>query len=111
MRLSRAAIISMAGVAAGVSLATIAAREGVSREEAEDMMDELVEEGVVKKETRNGETVYVATSATGTKAETQPKAGMPPATAAADMKFCRNCGAKIPMQSKFCESCGTNLGA
>lgn len=111
MRLSRAAIISMAGVAAGVSLATIAAREGVSREEAEDMMDELVEEGVVKKETRNGETVYVATSATGTKAETQPETGPAPATAAADMKFCRNCGAKIPMQSKFCESCGTNLGA
>jgi len=103
--------MSMAGVAAGVSIATIAAREGVSREEAEDMMDELVEEGVVKKETRNGETVYVATSAAGAKAEAQPKSGAAPATAAADMKFCRNCGAKIPKESKFCESCGTNLGA
>jgi len=111
VRLSRVAIISMAGVAAGVSLAAIAAREGVSREEAEEMMDGLVGEGVVRKETRNGETVYVATSPAGAKAETQPKTEPAPAATAGDMKFCRNCGAKIPKESKFCESCGTNLGA
>jgi membrane protease subunit (stomatin/prohibitin family) len=111
VRLSRVAIISMAGAAAGASLATIAAREGVSREEAEEMMDSLVEEGVVRKETRNGETVYVASSPTGAKAETQPKTEPAPAAPAGDMKFCRNCGAKISKESKFCESCGTNLGA
>jgi len=101
----------MAGVATGVNLAAIAAREGVSREEAEEMMDDLVEEGVLKKETRNGETVYVATSAAGAKAEAQPKTEQAPAAATAGVKFCRNCGAKIPKESKFCESCGTNLGA
>lgn len=112
MRLSRAAIISMAGVATGVSLATIAAREGVSKEEAEEMMDELVDEGVLEKETRNGETVYVSTSAAGAKAEAQPKTEPAPAAVpAAGMKFCRNCGAKILQQSKFCEACGANLGA
>jgi membrane protease subunit (stomatin/prohibitin family) len=63
----------------------------------------------VRKETRNGETVSVATSPAGAKAETQPETE--PAPAAGDMKFCRNCGAKIPKESKFCESCGTNLGA
>ena len=77
----------------------------------EEMMDGLVEEGVVRKETRNGETVYVATSPAGAKAETQPKTEPAPSAAAGDMKFCRNCGAKIPKESKFCESCGTNLGA
>jgi len=111
VRLSRAAIISMAGVASGVTLAAIAAREGVSKEEAEDMMDDLVDEGVLKKETRNGETVYVAASAAGAKTEAQPKVEPAPSTAPAGMKFCRNCGAKIPQQSKFCEACGTNLGA
>jgi len=111
VRLSRAAIISMAGVASGVSLATIAAREGVSKEEAEEMMDELVDEGVLKKETRSGETVYAVTSSAGAKAEAEPKDEAGPTSAPAGMKFCRNCGAKIPKESKFCEACGTNLGA
>jgi membrane protease subunit (stomatin/prohibitin family) len=112
VRLSRAAIISMAGVASGVTLATIAAREGVSEEEAEEMMDGLVDEGVLKKETRNGETVYVSTSAAGVKTEVQPKTEPSPAAApAAGVKFCRNCGAKVPQLSKFCEACGANLGA
>lgn len=105
----------MAGVASGVTLATIAAREGVSKEEAEEMMDGLVDEGVLKKETRNGETVYVSNSAAGVKAEAQSKSAPAPAAvpaaAPASMKFCRNCGAKIPQQSKFCEACGSNLGA
>jgi len=92
-------------------LATIAAREGVSREEAEEMMDELVAEGAVRKETRNGETVYVSASATGAKVEAQLKAQPAAAVTAGDTKFCRSCGAKIPKESKFCESCGTNLGA
>ena len=45
------------------------------------------------------------------KAETQPKTEPAPAAAAGDMKFCRNCGAKILTEHKFCESCGTNIGA
>jgi len=74
-------------------------------------MDGLVDEGVLKKETRNGETVYVSSNAAGAKAEAQPKVEPAPAAAPAGMKFCRNCGAKIPQQSKFCEACGANLGA
>ena len=27
----------------------------------------------------------------------------------AAMKFCRECGAKIPRESKHCEECGTRL--
>ncbi len=77
MRLSRAAIISMAGVATGVTLAEVARREGVSKEEAEEMMDELVADGTLKKETRNGEAVYMAAGAAGAKAETQTKVEPP----------------------------------
>jgi ribosomal protein L40E len=91
----------------GVALATIAAKEGVSREEAEDMMDGLVEEGVVKKETRNGETVYVAAGKPSAPAPTQPAESS--AQPVASTKFCRSCGAKIPVDSKFCEKCGAQL--
>ncbi len=103
----------MAAVAGGVTLATIAAREGVSQEEAEESMDELVSEGVVRKETRNGETVYVATGKQATtQPVSQPKVEMAPAVpTGAPTKFCRNCGAKISRESKFCEECGTRLDA
>jgi membrane protease subunit (stomatin/prohibitin family) len=111
VRLSRAAIISMAGVATGVTLAEVARREGVSKEEAEEIMDELVADRTLKKETRNGETFYMAAGAAGAKAETQTKVEPSPAAAPAGLKFCRNCGAKIPKESKFCGACGTNLGA
>jgi len=114
VRLTRGAILSMAAVAGGVTLATIAAREHVSREEAEAMMEDLVSEGVVKKEKRNGETVYLATSAAEKTAQTQP-AGSSQVGAltqvTASVKFCRNCGAKIARDSKFCEECGTQLQA
>ena len=100
----------MAMVAGGVTLATIAAREGISREEAEESMDELVAEGVVTKETRNGETVYVAAGKEA-KAEAQPQAKAEAAPATTSTKFCRNCGAKITRESKFCEECGTRLEA
>lgn len=98
----------MAMVAGGVTLATIAAREGVSREEAEEGMEELVSEGVVKKETRNGETVYVATGKE-TKVEPLSQPAAQATAASATIKFCRNCGAKISRESKFCEECGTRL--
>ena len=97
----------MSMAAGGAALATVAAREGVSRDEAEEMMDGLVEEGVVKKETRNGETVYVAAGKTSTPAATQPsESGAQPT---GSTKFCRNCGGKIPLESKFCEKCGAQL--
>ena len=95
-------------VAGAVTLATIAARECVSREEAEDVMEQLVSEGVVKKETRNGETVYVAAGREG-KAQSMPQPAAQAAPAGASTKFCRNCGAKISRESKFCEECGTRL--
>jgi len=105
----------MAAVAGGVSLATIAAREHTSREEAEAMMEDLVSEGVVKKEKRNGETVYLATSAAEKITQTQPAASTlqvgAPTEASTSVKFCRNCGAKIARDSKFCEECGTRLEA
>jgi murein DD-endopeptidase MepM/ murein hydrolase activator NlpD len=97
----------MAMVAGGVTLAAIAAREGVSREEAEEMMDGLVEEGVVKKETKNGETVYVAAGKPSAPAPTQPAEPSP--QPAGSTKFCRSCGTKIPLESKFCEKCGAQL--
>jgi len=78
------------------------------------MMEDLVSEGVVKKEKRNGETVYLATSAAEKTAQTQP-AGSSQVGAltqvTASVKFCRNCGAKIARDSKFCEECGTQLQA
>jgi ribosomal protein L40E len=97
----------MTVAAGGVTLAAIATREGVSREEAEEMMDGLVEEGVVKKETRNGETVYVAAGKPGGPAPAQPAESS--AQPAGSTKFCRSCGAKIPLESKFCEKCGAQL--
>lgn len=98
----------MAAVAGGVTLAAIATREGVSHGEADELMDDLVDEGVLRKETKNGETVYVASGTEEkSKAEAQPK--VEPAAAAGQVKFCRNCGAKIPLESKFCEKCGTSL--
>jgi len=97
----------MSMAAGGVTLATIAAREGVSREEAEEAMEGLVEEGVVKKETKNGETVYVAAGKPSAPAPTQPADS--PSKPAGSTKFCRNCGAKIPVDSKFCETCGAQL--
>jgi len=97
----------MAAVAGGVTLAAIAARDGISREEAEEPMEDPVSEGVVKKEKRNGETVYVAATPAETSTRTQPK--IESAAAGAPIKFCRNCGAKIPRESKFCEECGTRL--
>jgi murein DD-endopeptidase MepM/ murein hydrolase activator NlpD len=106
-RLTRATVLSMAMVAGGVTLAAIAAREGVSREEAEEMMDGLVEEGVVKKETKNGETVYVAAGKPSAPAPTQPAEPSP--QPAGSTKFCRSCGTKIPLESKFCEKCGAQL--
>ena len=97
----------MSMAAGGAALATVAAREGISRDEAEEMMGGLVEEGAVKKETRNGETVYVAAGKTGAPAATQPaESGAQPA---GSTKFCRSCGAKIPLDSKFCEKCGAQL--
>lgn len=110
VRLSRAAIVSMSMAAGGVALATIAARENVSKEEAEELMDDLVAEGAVKKETRNGETYYVATGAAKTSTQVQPSAQpQRPAPPTGAAKFCRNCGAQIPLDSKFCEKCGTRL--
>jgi len=112
VRLSRGAILSMSMVAGGVALATIAARENVSKEEAEEMMDDLVSEGVVKKETRNGETYYVATGSAKASAPAQPSTQVEkPAAPGTSTKFCRNCGAQIPLVSKFCEKCGTRLEA
>lgn len=108
-RLSRVAVLSMAGAATGVTLAAIASRENVSEEEAEELMDELVSEGVMKKEKRNGETVYVATTASGASGKAESSAQVEPSTTAASTKFCRQCGAKIPGGSKFCEKCGAQL--
>ncbi len=106
-RLTRATVLSMSMAAGGVTLATIAAREGVSREEAEETMEGLVEEGVVKKETKNGETVYVSAGKPSPPAPTQP--AEPVVQAAGSTKFCRSCGTKIPIESKFCEKCGAQL--
>lgn len=111
VRLSRAAVISMSAAAGGVALATIAARENVSREEAEGLMEDLVSEGAVKKETRNGETYYVATRGAGASTQVQPSAQAAKPSPAGAAKFCRNCGAQIPRESKFCEECGTRLEA
>jgi hypothetical protein len=97
----------MSMAAGGVTLAAIAAREGVSREEAEETMEGLVEEGVVKKETRNGETVYVSAGKPSSPAPTQPAESGVQTTGST--KFCRSCGAKIPLDSKFCEKCGAQL--
>ena len=106
-RLTRGAVLTMSMAAGGVALATVAAREGVPKEEAEEMMDGLVEEGVLKKETKNGEAVYVAAGKAGTQAPTQPaESGTQPA---GSTKFCRSCGTKIPLESKFCEKCGAQL--
>ena len=114
-RLSRAAVISMAAVAGGVTLATIATRENVSREEAEAAMEDMVSEGVVRKEKRDGETVYLATSAPEKTGQAQQAVSTSqvatPAQAPASVKFCRNCGAKIARESKFCEECGTRVQA
>jgi membrane protease subunit (stomatin/prohibitin family) len=41
--------------------------------------------------------------------ENAPPVPPVPAAPAADIKFCRECGAKIPKTSKFCPECGTNL--
>jgi len=106
-RLTRATVLSMAVATGGVTLAAIAAREGVSREEAEETMEGLVEEGVVKKETKNGETVYVAAGIQTTPAPAQP--AEPNAQLSGSTKFCRSCGTKIPLESKFCEKCGAQL--
>ena len=106
-RLTRATVLTMAVAAGGVTLAAIAAREGVSREEAEQMMNGLVEEGVVKKETKNGETVYVAAGKQSAPTPAQP--AEPSAQPAGSTKFCRSCGTKIPLESKFCEKCGAQL--
>lgn len=98
----------MAAVATGVTLADIARKEGVSEDEAEEMMDGLVDEGVLKKETRDGKTVYVKAGAGPSIAQPTPAepASQP---AAAGTKFCRQCGAKIAGDSKFCEKCGAQL--
>ncbi len=111
-RLTRGAVLSMAMVAGGVTLAEIARKEAVSEDEAEDMMDQLVEEGTLKKETRDGKTVYFAASAAAsTTAPPQPAEAMRthPATTEQTTKFCRQCGAKIASDSKFCEKCGARL--
>jgi hypothetical protein len=42
------------------------------------------------------------------KAETQPKTEPTKAAVAGDMKFCRNCGAKLLKENKFCGSFGTH---
>ncbi len=105
-RLTRATVLSMTVAAGGVTLAAIAAREGVSRQEAEEMMEGLVEEGVVKKETKNGETVYVAA---GKQTSPAPQPAEPSTQPAGSTKFCRSCGTKIPLESKFCEKCGAQL--
>jgi hypothetical protein len=99
----------MAGTATGVTLAAIAAREGVSKQEAEEMMDQLVDEGALKKQQKDGEIVYVATGTAPTPAPAQPAQSPAPPSAAGSTKFCRECGAKIPLSSKFCESCGARL--
>jgi ribosomal protein L40E len=96
----------MATVATGVTLAEIARKEGVSEAEAEEMMDGLVDEGVLKKETRDGKTVYA--KADGGSVTTQPSQ-QPVVTAGQSTKFCRQCGAKIAVDSKFCEKCGAQL--
>ena len=105
--LTRGAVVAMAGAATGVTLATIASRENVSKEEAEELMDDLVNEGALRKETRNGETVYVAATQSSTSSQVQPVAQVEPV--AASTKFCRQCGAKIASESKFCEKCGAQL--
>ncbi len=107
--LTRGAVIAMAGAATGVTLATIASRENVSKEEAKEMMDDLVEEGALRKETRNGETVYVAATSAQAPAQVQSTAQVEPTATAASTKFCRQCGTKIPAESKFCEKCGAQL--
>jgi membrane protease subunit (stomatin/prohibitin family) len=99
----------MAGVATGVTLASVASRESVSKEEAEEMMDDLVEEGTLRKETRNGETVYVTATSVQAPAQVQSTARVDPMTSVASTKFCRQCGTKIPGESKFCEKCGAQL--
>ncbi len=38
---------------------------------------------------------------------TAPAGGAPAAGAAGDLKFCMNCGEKIPKPARFCPSCGT----
>lgn len=108
-RLSRAAVISMAGAATGVTLAAIASQENISKEEAEEVMDDLVAENVLRKEKKNGETVYVAATAAQTSGTTQTPSLVEPAATVASTKFCRQCGAKIPSESKFCEKCGAPL--
>ena len=70
-------------------------------------MEGLVEEGVVKKETKNGETVYVSAGSPSPRAPTQP--AEPVVQAVGSTKFCRSCGTKIPFESKFCEKCGAQL--
>ncbi len=45
----------------------------------------------------------------GTPQEGAPAGGGAPA-AAADTKFCLNCGTKIPKSAKFCSNCGTAQG-
>jgi ribosomal protein L40E len=111
--LTRGAILGMAGVAGGVTLAAIASRENVSKEDAEEMMDELVADGTLRKETRNGETVYVSANATAQPTQIQstpqPQQMAAPAAVAGATKFCRQCGAKIALDSKFCEKCGAQL--
>lgn len=96
----------MAGAATGITLAAIASRENISEEEAKELMDELVSEGVLKKEKRNGETVYLAASTVEVSTQAKPTGPAPTATS---VKFCRQCGAKIPSESKFCEKCGAQL--
>lgn len=97
----------MAAVGGGVTLAAITSRENISKKEAKEMMDDLVSEGVLKKEKRNGETVYTALSSNVKPIEPQQKIEPSPASQAA--KFCTNCGAKILSDSKFCGQCGTRL--
>lgn len=98
----------MAGAATGVTLAAVASKENISKEDAEELMDDLVQEGTLKKETRNGETVYVAATQAGTATPVQSVAQGETATATST-KFCRQCGFKIPSESKFCEKCGVQL--
>lgn len=102
----------MAGAAAGITLAEIAARENVSEDEAAELMDELVSEKVLKKEQRDGKTVYLLAAAAGASSRSHPGGAVqqdgsgPPVTS---FKFCRECGAKISLASKFCEKCGARL--
>ena len=114
--LTRGTVLAMAGTAAGVSLATVAARENVSRQEAEELMDDLVQEGTLKKEVRNGETTYIAASTASPSSTVQPQSApaqlsQPAVQSAMEgaTKFCRQCGFKIPIESKFCEKCGAQL--